>query len=64
MLIKDKSTPENREFWEFVEKTAEEVRSWPDWKRGYPETSDAPSSKAADQHCESDKRTAAGKSSE
>lgn len=34
MLTKDKSTPENREYWEFIEKTAAEVRTWPDWKTG------------------------------
>lgn len=33
-LTKDKSTPENREFWAFVEKTAAEVATWPDWKTG------------------------------
>jgi hypothetical protein len=33
-LTKDKSTPENREYWDFVESTAAEVRTWPDWKTG------------------------------
>ena len=28
------STPENLEYWEFVKKTSEEVRSWPAWMRG------------------------------
>ena len=35
-LTKDKSTPENEEYWRFVEKTAAEVRSWPSWKTGRP----------------------------
>lgn len=31
---KDKTTPENREFWEFVERTSAEVAAWPTWKGG------------------------------
>lgn len=27
-------TPENREFWDFIDRTALEVMSWPKWKRG------------------------------
>jgi hypothetical protein len=34
LSIKNKSTPKWREFWDFVEKTAREVDSWPAWKRG------------------------------
>lgn len=30
---KNKSTPEGRKFWEAVEKTAAEVKTWPSWKR-------------------------------
>lgn len=41
-LTKDKSTPENEEYWRFVEKTAEEVRSWPSWKTGRPARSEDP----------------------
>jgi hypothetical protein len=37
-LAKDKSTPENREYWDFVEKTAAEVATWPAWKTGRKET--------------------------
>lgn len=33
-LTKDKSTPDNRAYWNYVETTAAEVRSWPAWKRG------------------------------
>lgn len=31
---KDKSTPENREFWKAVSKAAETVNGWPEWKKG------------------------------
>jgi hypothetical protein len=31
---KDKSTEENREFWQAVEDAAKEVATWPAWKRG------------------------------
>lgn len=34
LLAKDRSTPENRAFWDYVERTAKDVRGWPDWKRG------------------------------
>lgn len=35
ILRKNKSTPENREFWEFVERTARDVeQNFPQWKRG------------------------------
>jgi hypothetical protein len=40
-VTKDRSTPEKREFWDGVEKAAEEVASWPAWKRG--ETEEEPS---------------------
>lgn len=33
-LERDLSTRENRDFWDWVEKAAEEVDSWPQWKRG------------------------------
>ncbi len=33
-LTKKRNTPESREYWEFVEKTAKEVADWPDWKKG------------------------------
>jgi hypothetical protein len=39
-LKPDKSTPENVAYWEFVKRTAREVRGWPDWKQ--------PTSAAAD----------------
>jgi hypothetical protein len=32
-LIRNTSTPEGKAFWEGVEKSAAEVRTWPDWKR-------------------------------
>jgi len=32
-LKPDKSTPENRSYWRFVQKTRHEVSSWPEWKR-------------------------------
>jgi hypothetical protein len=32
--MKNLSSPENREFWESIAKTAEEVRKWPAWMRG------------------------------
>ncbi len=31
---KDKSTPENREFWAAVTTAAKTVEAWPAWKRG------------------------------
>lgn len=34
MLRKRTDTPELREYWRFVEKTAADVASWPAWKRG------------------------------
>lgn len=39
-LTRDRSTEENREFWNFVERTADEVRRWPAWKRGQADPSD------------------------
>ena len=33
MMKKNLDTEENRKFWEFVEKTAKEVESWPDWMK-------------------------------
>jgi hypothetical protein len=32
-LIRDKSTPERRAFWDSIKKTAEEIKDWPAWKR-------------------------------
>lgn len=32
-LVRNMDTPESRKFWEDVERTAAEVRTWPDWKR-------------------------------
>lgn len=32
-LVRDLSTPANREFWASAEQTAAEVRAWPEWKR-------------------------------
>lgn len=32
-IIRDLSTPEKRAYWAEIEKTAAEVRTWPDWKR-------------------------------
>lgn len=32
-LIKNKSTPESRAFWENVERAAKEVGRWPAWKQ-------------------------------
>jgi hypothetical protein len=34
MVKPDLSTPENRAYWEFVRKTSEEVKSWPEWMKG------------------------------
>ncbi len=31
MLVKNKSTKENREFWEAIEEVAKEVEKWPTW---------------------------------
>lgn len=33
-MKKDKSTPENRKFWEDVEEAAKVVDTWPLWKKG------------------------------
>lgn len=33
-VTKKKDTQEANEFWEFVEETAREVRTWPAWMRG------------------------------
>jgi len=49
-MEKDRSTPENRAFWDAVEKAAAEVADWPAWKRlepaaaptSYFETDDSP----------------------
>lgn len=32
-IVRNLSTEENQEFWSVVEAAAEEVASWPDWKR-------------------------------
>ena len=34
VMTKNKSTAENRAYWDFVEKTAEQVRHWPKWAGG------------------------------
>jgi hypothetical protein len=33
-LVRKTRDKESREFWQFVEKTAKEVESWPDWMKG------------------------------
>ena len=33
-VVKDKSTPENIDFWKRVSKAAATVASWPSWKKG------------------------------
>ena len=32
-MKRDMSTNENKSYWKFVEKTSQEVSSWPVWKR-------------------------------
>ena len=32
--IKPKTTAKAKKFWKAVHKTAQEVQSWPEWKRG------------------------------
>lgn len=34
MILRDRSTQENRDYWDFIEKIAAEVREWPEWKQG------------------------------
>lgn len=33
MILKNRNTIEGRKFWDFVERTAREVREWPPWQR-------------------------------
>lgn len=33
-VMKVKETPEQRAYWDFIEKTAAEVNQWPEWMRG------------------------------
>lgn len=33
-VMPNNDSEENKEYWAFVEKTSEEVRSWPAWMRG------------------------------
>lgn len=33
-IIRNSSTEEDKRFWAFVDKTAEEVKKWPPWMRG------------------------------
>lgn len=33
-LIRDKSTPENKSFWDHAEKVAADVETWPSWMKG------------------------------
>jgi hypothetical protein len=33
-LKRNKADAESRAYWEFVEETAKEVRSWPEWMKG------------------------------
>jgi hypothetical protein len=33
-VMKVKDTPEQRAYWEFIERTAAEVNQWPEWMRG------------------------------
>jgi len=33
-LKKNKADRESKQFWEYVERTAAEVETWPDWKKG------------------------------
>ena len=32
-LKRNMTTERNREFWSFVDRAANEVKNWPDWKR-------------------------------
>lgn len=34
-IKKDKSTPEKAEFWKSVEDAANEIGTWPEWKRNF-----------------------------
>jgi hypothetical protein len=34
------STPELREWWEWVRKCSEEVKAWPAWMKGKPQKED------------------------
>jgi len=34
MVTRNTETKENREFWEFVDRTAEKAGAYPAWKRG------------------------------
>jgi hypothetical protein len=33
-LVRNTRDKASREFWQFVEKTAREVETWPDWMKG------------------------------
>lgn len=33
-VVKDRSTPENREFWDDAKRASDKVEKWPAWKRG------------------------------
>ena len=33
-MEKSMRTPEDKRFWEFVDKTAREVEAWPQWMKG------------------------------
>lgn len=33
-MSENKTLKDDKAYWSFVEKTAKEVDSWPDWKRG------------------------------
>jgi hypothetical protein len=41
-LKRNKQDEASREFWDFVDRTAQEVSSWPDWKKGGPTGSEQP----------------------
>jgi hypothetical protein len=38
MLKRDRSTEDNRKFWDHVEKCAAIVKTWPAWMRGAPDS--------------------------
>lgn len=36
MIYRNTLDPDAREFWCFVDRVADEVEQWPDWKKGSP----------------------------
>jgi hypothetical protein len=58
-LKRNDENDESREFWEFVDQAAEEVKKWPNWKIGGPTLPVTQPEKAIEPSPQADERKSA-----